>query len=350
MPIPLPFRMPNLRTIRPVWFSVASVPAALVALGTSHATQHWSDVFGALPHSDIGLLACGAALQVCSMEAFIHLQQVALRATGHNVPRKSMRPIAYRGNAISVTVPIGGSALGTNHTVRSLNGLGVPTEAAMSASVLSGLFAAVASIALLLPAIALSARGTGRSAAILGACLAFLVPVAIVVIAKQPRLRVAVAGSDDGRSGPARQAIRSTVTQLATTRLTPAFIVDAFLLAVCNRAADAASLAVAVVAFTSLTPRPEWIVAYAIGLGATSLSLTPAGLGTVEVALATALKAAGVGGSAAWFGAIMYRLIGVGVIASIGWAALATARTSRRPRVNITKDGHRRRLHTAFCR
>ncbi len=59
--------------------------------------------------------------------------------------------------------------------------------------------------------------------------------------------------------------------------------------------------------------------AYLTAAGVSSLAVTPVGIGTVEVALTTALVAAGLDAPHAVAATLVYRLVTLWLVTSVGW-------------------------------
>jgi putative heme transporter len=116
--------------------------------------------------------------------------------------------------------------------------------------------------------------------------------------------------------------LEELLQSLGTFRLPARAGAAAGLLALANWLLDAACLALAVVAVDAAVPWRGLLLAWAAGALASSVRLTPGGLGVVEAALASALVAAGLPANQAVPAAIVYRLVSLWLLAGIGAACL----------------------------
>ena len=195
----------------------------------------------------------------------------------------------------------------------------------MAAAVLAGLFGSLG-LAAILVAMVVGAGGPGM-ATLVAAGASTALPLALVLTSRHPAFRTPEASS----TNRVRRSVHGMLHQLATTSLTPKLIARSASFAVANRLADAGSFLLSVAAFSGASPRASWLLPYLIGFGATALTITPAGIGTVEVSLANALLASGLAAHGAWSGAILYRILAVGVVAGAGWLLIAADRRRARP-------------------
>lgn len=110
-------------------------------------------------------------------------------------------------------------------------------------------------------------------------------------------------------------------------------------LAALNWALDALCLWAVLQAFDVSLPLRNLPFVYVAAVAAASLGLTPAGIGTVEAALAVALTNFGSDGAHAVPAALMYRAISTWLVLSIGWVVLTTLRRRDRHTQNLPSFG-----------
>ena len=115
---------------------------------------------------------------------------------------------------------------------------------------------------------------------------------------------------------------RATLDQLTSLRLSPHSAAVATAMAVLNWTADLACLTCAIMAVHGHVPWPGIVLAWAAGAGASTLNLTPGGLGVVEIALGAALIAAGIPAGAAVAAALLYRAVKLGLVLAVGGVTL----------------------------
>jgi pimeloyl-ACP methyl ester carboxylesterase len=96
--------------------------------------------------------------------------------------------------------------------------------------------------------------------------------------------------------------------------------------ALVNWLADAAVLAVSILAVGAAVPWRDMLLVYLAGIGAQSLSLTPGGLAITEGAISVALVASGLRVGQAVAAAVLYRLVSFWLIAAVGWLILLVLR------------------------
>ena len=126
--------------------------------------------------------------------------------------------------------------------------------------------------------------------------------------------------------GNADQISSSTLDQLISLRLDRSSGLVASSMAFVNWFLDLACLTCAILAVHGTVPWHGLILAWAAGSGASSLGLTPGGLGVVEITLGAALIAAGMPADLAIAAALLYRAIKLGLILAVGGMTLLILR------------------------
>lgn len=121
------------------------------------------------------------------------------------------------------------------------------------------------------------------------------------------------------------------------------------LLAVANWLLDCLCLAAAILAVGATVPWQGLLLAYLTAAGASTLAITPGGLGTVELALTAALVATGLDAPHALAAALVYRIASLWLPAIGGWAAylLLSSRTGRDVEAAPVADGRTARAPAA---
>ena len=135
----------------------------------------------------------------------------------------------------------------------------------------------------------------------------------------------------------------SSIEQIAGLHLSRRDALMAARFAVLNWTADIACLAAALAAVGAPIPWHGLILAWAAGAGASSLGLTPGGLGVVEAALSLALVAAGLPLGLAVSGVLLYRFVKLWLVLAAGVVTLlvirARAGVGEPPLVDAALDG-----------
>lgn len=122
------------------------------------------------------------------------------------------------------------------------------------------------------------------------------------------------------RQGPPDAALRALLDQLTVLRLPVRDRAPIVLLALANWLLDCLCLAAAILAVGATVPWQGLLLAYLAAAGATTLAVTPGGLGTVEVALTAGLVTAGLDAPHALAAVMVYRVATLWVPAAAGWA------------------------------
>jgi hypothetical protein len=115
--------------------------------------------------------------------------------------------------------------------------------------------------------------------------------------------------------------IAGVASRLRAVRLSPAGWAMVTVAAVLNWLADAGVLAASLAAVGAPVPWRGLLLAYAVGTAASSISVTPGGLGVAETALALSLMGVGVRHPLALAAALVYRLVSFWLVVFVGWLA-----------------------------
>jgi putative heme transporter len=284
-----------------------------------------------------GWLPIAICAEAVSMGAFARMQRKALAQGGLTIPARSAIAITYASNAVSVTVPVGGSTASTAFTVKQFASRGADPALITWALGVCGIistaaFAIVVGVGGLL-------RGSGPSAALSGvaAVIGVLPAVVVFVMVRHERGRVIAIRAlatvlrfsrrISGRPrGDAAVIAAGGVDRFVSFRLHGRSGVQVWFLAILNWVADGAVLVAAVAFVGQQVPWGSLSLVYAAGIGAATIGVTPAGLGVVETSIAAALGAAGMSSRGALAAALLYRGISCWVVLAIGWAVYAVLR------------------------
>ena len=124
--------------------------------------------------------------------------------------------------------------------------------------------------------------------------------------------------------------MQDLLDQLTVLRLPPRDRLPLVLLALTNWLVDCLCLAAAIRSVGAPIPWHGLLLAYLTAAGATTLAVTPGGLGTVEIALTAALIAAGLDAPHALAATLLYRLASLWIPAIGGWVTYAVLAPRRR--------------------
>ena len=338
---------------RPVWpgrattVGVAVIAVAVMAGAAAAERSRLAGSVTVLAHLRWTWLPVGILLEALSMGAFAAMFRRLLTA-GHVRPaRSSILATVYAANAMSASVPLAGPGLAAAYLFRRFTRLGAGVLLSGWALLAGG----VISTATWVIVLAMGGLASGRTLAfaITVPCvaLALIAMTMIVVAARRPRLRTALLRylTQALKRGarllrwPATDpqlALRAWAGRFGARRLPLASWALAAGYSLVNWLADAAVLAVSILAVGAAVPWRDLLLVYLAGIGAQSLSLTPGGLAITEGAISVALVASGLRVGPAVAAAVLYRLVSFWLIAAIGWLILLVR--ARRPAAESTPE------------
>jgi hypothetical protein len=277
-------------------------------------------------------LLLAVELESASMASLARVQR---RLLGAGTARIKLLPVlatVYAGNALSATLPVAGSQMGTMFSFRRFKQLGADPSVAGWTLVVAGLVSSLASATLLAVGAMLTGNdvvaATGAAGAAVGLGLFVLATVAIrrpAVLARLlPRvgwvLRVICRVLDRPFKDP-EAVVTGLIARLRSLRLSTWDWVAVVIGAVVNWLADAGVLAASIVAVGGHVPWKGLLFAYGLGSAASTVGIIPGGLGVVEGALAAGLMGVGVRHPLALAAVLVYRLVSFWLVISVGWLA-----------------------------
>ncbi len=258
-----------------------------------------------------------------------------------------------------MTVPLVGAELPVAFSFRQFRGRGAAAAAASWTFLVSGALSASAYAVLTAVSAALTGTWWGVLLGAGGALAVTLAVWAVLVLLRRAagrRRLLALGGSLLRRVARHRRGgkpvdaahlqarVVSLGEQVGALRLPARAWAGVFGLALFNWAVDGLCLAASVAAVGAPIPWTGLLLAFLAAAGVSTLAITPGGLGAVELALTTALVAAGLGASHALAAALVYRLATLWLACGIGWllyAALSSASSESRSRLarRVDKSG-----------
>jgi hypothetical protein len=305
---------------------------------------------GLVAHAQWTWVLAAVVAQAVSMGAMARQQRRLLGVGGSRISLSGALATTYAGNAISVGLPLAGPAAATLFAMRRFVALGADPAVAGWALAVSGVFSSFALVAV----VAVGAVVSGSGLAVVSAAVGVLggaVPLGVLLLAlRRPgprRLLEAsgtrlVAGVQKVSGHPAGDPERIVHDQLdEVTAVEPdrPTLGVAALLAVLNWVADAACLALAILAVGGDVPWRGLLLAWAAGTAVASLGLTPGGLGVVEATLGSALVAAGLAGPTAVAAVLLYRIVSLWLVLAVGAAVLLGLGGPRAVRAQAARPG-----------
>jgi uncharacterized protein (TIRG00374 family) len=328
------------RAVWPGRAATAGVAIVAVAVMAGAAAAERSRLAGSLTvlaRLHWALLPVGILLEAASMGAFAAMFRLLLTRGRVRPTRTSMLATIYAANAMSVSVPLAGPGLAAAYLFRRFTRLGAGALLAGWALLAGGVISAVAWTLLLVGGGLASGRTLALVITVPCVTLAIIVAALIGVAARRPRLRAALEEylTQALKLGarllrwPATDpmlALRAWAERFRALRIRPSTWVLATGDALVNWLADAAVLAVSILAVGAAIPWRDMLLVYLAGIGAQALSLTPGGLAITEGAISVALVASGLHVRQAVAAAVLYRLVSFWLIAAVGWLILLVLR------------------------
>ena len=281
-------------------------------------------------------LLAAVAFEVASMASFARVQRITLSAGGVKIPLLEALRITYASNAVSVTVPVAGSTAATANTASEYSHQGADPALITWTLLITGIVSTLAFAFLIALGAVLSGNALAALAGI-GITVAGTLPMlALLVGVRHRRGRDRIVAvivhplrlSSRTVRWPAQpqQWAEDVVGQLGSHHLGWTASVKVLFFAASNWLLDAACLCATVAAFGQPVPWRFMFAIYATGIGAAAVGFTPAGIGIVEAAIASALTAGGIVEFRALPTALAYRAISCWFVLAVGWVLFTRAR------------------------
>jgi uncharacterized protein (TIRG00374 family) len=286
----------------------------------------------ALRHLKWWWVALAVVLEGMSMTAIARLQRRMLSAGGTRIALTSALGITYAGNAISVSLPLAGPEVGTLFAYRQFQRRGATQVTAAWVVLVSGVVSSLAFTVVVISGALVSTNPAAATAGVVGgitsvaalvlgivavrvpAVFAYLDRVAVRLLALVQRLLHKPHGEPRELVTRAREEVSSLHLRKWSWAAVAGF-------ALVNWLADAGCLAAAVKAAGLPLPGRSIILIWSAAAAATTLNLTPGGLGVVEAALIAGLVATDLPTAGATTAVLAYRLISFWMVLVVGWIA-----------------------------
>ena len=314
--------------LAPKVLKAAGVLAAVVL--TVHERSLVASSFEAATEVKWVWLVLAIQLEVLSMASFSGIPARLLRASPTRVRLLPVMKAVFAGNALSATVPVAGSQMSVAYLFRRLKQLGVEGTVAAWALIVAGVASSLASALLLVTGAVLSGNAVAAAAGAAGGLIGAAAFTLGILAIRRPALRGALLRPVGwvlrktsrllGRPvEDPDQVLNRGADRLASLHLPATGWATVAALALLNWLADIGVLAASISAVGAPVPWRGLLLAYGVGAAATTLGLTPGGVGVVEAALALALMGAGVRHPLALAAVLVYRLVSFWMVNSLGW-------------------------------
>ncbi len=278
----------------------------------------------------VGLAICA---QVASVGSLASEQRRLINVRGDRRPLPFVLASTWAGNAISVSLPLIGSAAAAVFVFTRFTTIGVDRAAAAWTLAISGVYSTV-SFAAITAVGAITSSSPALAVTGVATIAVVIIPVCVGLGGlRRPRVHLVATTAIAAAllwsqrmfrrpQGDPDQISSRAVDQLSSLRLGWKSALLAGCLAVVNWMFDLACLVCVIHAVHAAVPWHGIILAWAAGSGASSLGLTPGGLGVVEIALGSALIGIGLPAGAAIAAALLYRATKLGLVLAVGGMTL----------------------------
>ncbi|MCW2541790.1 MAG: hypothetical protein JWN95_3515 [Frankiales bacterium] len=299
-----------------------------------------------LRHPNLWWLAAAITVELTSMATFGQMQHRMLRAAGGQISRRKIAAMTYAANAVGMTLPAG-TAISSGYTFRRLRAWGASAPSASFTLISSGVLS-TSSFALIALAAAVTFGAAQASPAVLVISVIVMAGVltALRMLSHRPELSVRIGThlfsvANRLRRRPATtgiEGIHKYLGELSAIRPRTRDWALGLALATSSWAADLLCLFACAKAIGLNGPTLTLIVtSYLAGMSVSGLSLVPAGLGIVDAAMVLTLGDSGVPVATAAAVVLLYRLVSLAFIVTIGWSVwLLTRRHDRHASVEAS--------------
>jgi uncharacterized protein (TIRG00374 family) len=299
----------------------------------SGKTEELTGITGYLDHLRWWWLALAVLAEFLSYASLSSLQRRMLRAGSVRVPAVGMIGITLAGSAIQYSFP-GGSIIYLAYLFRQFKRWGADDLLAGWVVVAFNMVTFVALAVISAAGLAL-AFGTGDALGLVESILGILIAAILFVLLIQERRRLlphitrAVGLSQrlfrrPHPDRPAAEVVAAWTTELAAVSPTRQVWARSFVMGMSNWLADMSCLALSFYAVGVGIPWRGLLLAYGAGQLASTLPITPGGLGVVEGSLTIALVTFGGGAESTVAAVLLYRMVSFWLMLPIGWAGWAS--------------------------
>jgi putative heme transporter len=323
------------------WVRLAGV-AAVVALVTTELIVGWSPLTSALhqlrtPH--VGWLALAVLAELAAMSAYARMQRRLLRSADVRASYRDHLQLAYAAHSLNETLP-GGPAFSIPFNYQQMRRFGASPAIASWAIALSGVLSSSALAAITVGSALAAGGATHWQKLVLLLVAAGLLILGVRHVARHPEtveslIRSPLALLNRVRRRPAaegRERIAAFLGQLRAAKLHLGHGLAAGVFALLNWLLDAACFWLCFRAVGEPAAAPTTaLLAFCAAMAVGTVTVVPGGLGIIDSALILGLIAGGVTVPAAVATVVLYRIISLGFIITLGWVFWLRIRTHREP-------------------
>lgn len=314
--------------VRNPWFKAIATLTVLVFVlfWLREQTPFFAEGFEAVTNPNWWWIAVSLIFSYLSMSSYGSVQKILLGSAGVRVRHMESTGLVFAANAFSTSIP-GGQVFGTTLTYRKTRQWGATRVVASWQLVISGVLATVGIV--LLALLGFFLVGTVSNPFLLTLSAIGLVAIVVVIqwAARHPDriegvLLSLLAWINARRRRPSDHGavgVRKVVEQAEAVDMSKTQLSKAFAFSLLNWVADVGCLWGAANAVGAEHSIGGLCIAYVTGKIVATAPVTPGGLGTVEIALITALTAGGLGADQAFATVFIYRIVSFVLVALAGW-------------------------------
>ena len=281
-----------------------------------------------LQRANLWWVAVALTVELISMQSFAQMQHRMVRAAGAQASLRQILALTYAANAVSMTLPVG-AAVSSGYTFRRLRALGVNVSSASFTLLSSGILS-TSSFALLALIAGLSFGAAHSSPVVLLISLVLVICTVLALrwvghrrqlIARLARRALATANRLRGRhAGVGIERVERFMDELSAIRPSRldwalglgfaafSWVADSLCLIACAEAVGLHGSSLALLC-----------TAYLAGMSVSAVSIAPGGLGVIDTAMVLTLAQGHVSLAAAAAVVVLYRLISLAFVVTIGW-------------------------------
>lgn len=310
------------------WFKTAATLAVLgfILYWLRGQMPFFAQGFEAVTNPNWAWVAASLVFSYLSMSSYGSVQKVLLRSAGVKVGYWASVGLIFSANAFSTCIP-GGQVFGTTLTYRKTRQWGATRVVASWQLVISGVLSTVGIVLLALLGFFLVGSVSNPFLLVLSAVGLVAIVVVVQWAARHPDMIEGVLLTilewvNARRRKPADHGalgVRKVVEQAEAVDLNKRQLSKAFGFSLLNWVADIGCLWAAANAVGAEHSIGGLCIAYVTGKIVATVPVTPGGLGTVELALITALTAGGLGAHQAFAAVFVYRIVSFVLVALVGW-------------------------------
>jgi putative heme transporter len=323
---------------------LTTLVGGVLALEATAVAPTFGSALARLREADLLWVAVAVAAAATSMSFFARTRRTLLGAAGVPVCQRDALAAVYVANALHVTLP-GGAAFSTAWTYRWMRARGASASAITWTLVTGGVLSTSALAVLGVAGSLLAGHGTGTTGLLTDGIAVLVLTGTATLTRRRPRFPVAMAlrasrAVDRVAHRPAgwsENAVHQLLAQVSAVRPRRVDWALAGACALGNWALDAGCLWAGAAALGVQLSMPVLLLTYTAGMATAGLSVLPAGIGLVDGAMVLVLTASGLPAATALPVVLLYRLVSLVGVVTVGWVIAAARAIATHPDVRSAR-------------